>query len=549
MPATTTSARYREVLRILVRHGFGFVVGGRGIFGRLRSTSTVPIRPAELRLAIEELGVAFIKFGQVLSTRADLIPDVYAAELAKLQDAVPPAPSAEIIAVIERELKHPIAEIFTVFDPVPLASASIGQVHAVTLPGGVDAVVKVQRPGVRDQVTLDLEIGMRLARLVERRFNFRERTGIDLPAIVEEYSFTLRSELDYLREAKNTEIFQHNFADSPGIYIPAICWEYTTGYLITMERLHGMRIDNVPALIAAGYDPPAIAIESAKLVLREVFEYGLFHADLHPGNMFVMDGGIVGVIDFGMVGTLDDTTRTQLLLLVVAVISQDAERITDYLFRLGVVPGSTTNRAALRRDVKRVVAQYYGLQLNEIDTNVLLTDMLKLVQRHHLQMPSELALMLKMLAMAEGLARTLDPNFNMLAVAQPFGAEAIGLLFSPKRMLESARRFGIDVLEIGADLPLRLDRVLRQSEQSAQQLHEEVEAIQHSIQVMVNRLTIGLLIAAFVVGFSIIVRTLDPSGASGWFRVFVGVGVLLVTVLSGYYLWMLWRGQRNRNDV
>ena len=274
-------------------------------------------RPAELRRALEELGTTFIKLGQILSTRPDLLPPAYIAELQKLQDAVPPVPTALIIERIEEQLRRPVGELFTSFDPVPLAAASIGQVHAVTLPGGIDAVVKVQRPGVRAQVALDLRIAAQI-RAPDGGAPTISRSALVLTyrRLVDEFAWTLRNELDYLREAKNAEVFQRNFADNPNVRVPAICWEYTTTQIITMERMHGLRIDDVAAIEAAGYSPARIAEQSARIVLQEVFEDGFFHADLHPGNLFVLDTGVIGAIDFGMVGTIDEALRTNLLFLL-----------------------------------------------------------------------------------------------------------------------------------------------------------------------------------------------------------------------------------------
>jgi len=542
--ATTVTARYREVLRVLVRNGFGFVVGGRV---RRRApeaeAAEARTRPVRLRLAFEELGTTFIKLGQVLSTRQDLLPPAYIAELAKLQDAIPPLPTPVIVAAIEAELGRPIAELFTAFDPTPLATASIAQVHAVTLPGGMEAVVKVQRPGVREQVLLDLEIAARLGRLIAGRFNLMERTGLNLPALVEEFTYTLRGELDYLREARNAEVFQRNFVDEPLVFIPAICWEYTTARLITMERLRGFRIDDVGAILAAGYDAADIATRSARLVLKEVFEDGFFHADLHPGNLFVMEHGIIGVVDFGMVGTLDDATRTQLLLLVVAVVEQDADRITDFLVRLGVVNGSF-DRAMLRRDVQRVVTEYYGLTLEQVDFSRLITDLSVLAQRHTLTLPPDLALLLKMLLMIEGLARTLDPNFNILAVAQPFGEQAIKSLFTPERIMQQLRRTALDLADLSVDLPRRFDRVLRGAEQSVVTAREAAMRTERLIQTAVNRLAVGILIGAFIIGFAIVIFAVHPELNDVVFRLLILGGFAAVSVLSVIFFASFWRSGR-----
>jgi len=531
LAATTVTARYREVLRVLARNGFGFVVGGRGQRRALNEDETeLRTRPVRLRRVFEELGTTFIKLGQILSTRQDLLPPAYIAELQKLQDAVPPLPTPVIVRAIEAELGQPVAALFTAFDPVPLAAASIAQVHAVTLPGGIDAVVKVQRPGVREQVALDLEIAARLAGLIAGRLNLAERLGLDLPALVEEFTYTLRGELDYLREARNAEAFANNFAGESSIYIPAICWEYTTPRLITMERLRGVRIDDLPAIRAAGYDPAALAVRSARLVLKEVFEDGFFHADLHPGNLFVMPGDVIGVVDFGMVGRLDETTRTQLLLLVIAVVDQDADRITDSLARLGVVSG-ISDRTSLRRDIQRLVAEYYGLALDQVDLGRLVTDLSIITRRHALTLPPDLALLLKMLLMIEGVARTLDPAFNILAVAQPYGAEAIKSLFTPERIRQQLLRTAFDLADLGVDLPRRLDRVLRSTEQSSFTAREAADRAQRLVQTAVNRLALGVLIGAFIIGLAIVIFAVHPGVNDLLLRLmllggFAAVGVL-----------------------
>ena len=552
MAATSATGRYREVLRVLVRYGFGFVVGDR--FWPLRRRPTDEdvaaslSRPSQVRAALEELGTTFIKLGQILSTRPDLLPPEYIAELQKLQDHVPPEPTAVIAARLEEQLGGPIARLFVHFDPVPLAAASIGQVHAVTLPGGVDAVVKVQRPGVRDRVAVDLEIAARLARLAEERFNVLKATGINLPQLVEEFAWTLRNELDYLREARNAEVFQRNFAGNPAVYIPAICWEYTTPQVITMERLRGLRIDDVPGLIAAGHDPVRIATQSAEIVMQEVFQDGIFHADLHPGNFFVLPGGVIGALDFGMVGMLDAATRAQLLMLFIAIVRQDADRITDHLYRLGIVGGARTDRAMLRRDVQRLTAQYYGLNLNELDVSRVLLDLLALVRRHHLTLPADLALLMKMLLMIEGLGRALTPDFNILAVAKPFAERAIRDLFAPERIAARVRETATDLAWLGMELPGRLDRLLQRLEQGRLVLQtEEVEAERaaRAIQALANRVVFGILIAAFIVGLAIVILAIRPSGSDLWVRLLIVAGFGFVSMLGLLFVWSLWRSGRS----
>lgn len=548
MAATTVTARYREVLRVLVRYGFGFVVGVRPRLRRRspeQEAAEARDRPQRLRMAFTELGTTFIKLGQILSTRPDLLPPAYIVELQKLQDAVPPLPTPVIVATIEAELGQPIAALFAAFDPVPLAAASIAQVHAVTLPGGVDAVVKVQRPGVREQVQLDLEIATRLGGLIARRLNVTERTGLDLPALVDEFAYTMRAELDYLREARNAEVFQRNFAGEELVHIPAICWQYTTSRLITMERLRGLRVDDLPALRAAGHEPADIATRSARLVLKEVFEDGFFHADLHPGNLFVLADGRIGVVDYGMVGTLDERTRGHMLLLLVAIVEQDAERITDYLSRLGVVTRLTLDRMPLERDLRRLLAEYYGLPLEQLNLQRLILEVTALVRRHNLTMPPNLALLLKMLLMIEGVARTLDPAFNIVAVAQPYATGAIAGLFAPEKLLTQARRIVFDVGDLSAGLPRRLDRVLRQVEMYAQIARDEADQTQRLVQVVVNRLAVSILISAFIIGLAVVIFAVRPSGDDVLVRVLIVAGFAAVGLLGLLFVFSYWRSGRS----
>ena len=408
--------------------------------------------------------------------------------------------------------------------------------------------MKVQRPGVRERVTLDLEIAARIARLAEERLNIAERTGMHLPLLVEEFGWTLRNELDYVREAKNAELFQRNFAKTSFVHIPAICWEYTTARIITMERLRGLRIDDVAGLQAAGFVPARIAEQSAEIVLQEVFQDGFFHADLHPGNLFVLPDGIIGVIDFGMVGTIDEKTRAQLLFLLVAIVGQDADRITDHLFRLGVVGGATTNRNLLRRDIQRLTAQYYGLTLEELDVSHLVTDLLAVVRRHRLTLPADLALLMKMLLMIEGLGRTLEPAFNVLAVAQPFAMDALKILVAPERVLRQLRQTATDLTGLAFELPGRLDRLLQQLEQGKQIVQIEsinAEKAARSIQALANRIVFAVLIAAFIIGLALVILAIRPSGNDRWVQALIVAGFGFASLLGVFFVWSLWRSGRS----
>ena len=245
-------------------------------------------RPEHVRLAIEELGATFIKLGQILSTRTDILPPEYIAELAKLQDQAPPVDSAIIVEMIVEELGYPITEVFATFDPVPVAAASIGQAHAATLPNGKEVIVKVRRPGVVEQIEEDLEIIQNLAVTASRRWEFADH--YDLPGLAREFAQTLRAELDYIREGRNAERFAVNLANNPSIHIPCIYWETTTARVLTLERIRGIKINDLSALDAAGIDRPALAERAVRIILKMILEDGFYHADPHPGNFFKVSG-------------------------------------------------------------------------------------------------------------------------------------------------------------------------------------------------------------------------------------------------------------------
>src|SRR5574340_754828 len=297
-------ARYREIAEALTRHGLGYLVDIIGLerfipFRQRRENSTSS--PEHLRMMLEELGITFIKLGQLLSTRTDLLPPEYIAELSKLQDQVSTTiPGKKIEAILDEELDKPVQAIFSQFEYSPLAAASIGQVHTATMLDATDVVVKIRRPGALQQVEEDLSIIQNLADIASRRWDIAEL--YDLPGLVYEFSQTLRAELDYMSEARNAESFAKNFARNPSVHIPAVYLEETTSRLITMERIEGIKINSIEEIEEAGLSPPELAKQVTHIVLQMVFEDGLFHADLHPGNIFVRPQGQIGLIDFGRVG-------------------------------------------------------------------------------------------------------------------------------------------------------------------------------------------------------------------------------------------------------
>lgn len=545
--------RYRQVLEILARHGFGWLLGQLGLTRRMLTfpwgplghrPPPAPTQAEHLRLALEELGVTFIKLGQILSTRSDLLPPEYVAELQKLQDAVPAEPIQVIQTQIERELGSPPSEIFARFDMEPIGSASIGQVHSAQLKTGEEVVVKVQRPGVEALVEEDLAILRDLSRAAGRTFWGRI---YDLPALVDEFASILRRELDYLVEGQNAERFRHDFLGDPRVRIPRIHWDYTTRRVLTMERLEGIKISDLQALEAAGVDCRRLAAEAAQLTLEMILEHGFFHADPHPGNFVVMGGEVIGLLDFGMVGHLDEITRDGLLFLLLAIANQDMDRVIDQLLALGVT-GSSLQLDRLRNDLSHLLSLYWGVPLKEIEVGRVIEEALAIIRRHRLQLPTNLVLLTKTMAMDEGLARSLDPEFSAAEVLRPYVLRLVRRRYLPQHWAKRLLPTLLDLSQMAVTLPRRTERLLTRLERGNISVNMRVQETDHVLEVLnsvASRLVLGMLASGFAVAIALLIQTYYAVGfhwlVVGWL---LALGMAFVAVLG---LWLaltiLRRGQ------
>lgn len=407
-------------MRVLVRHGLGWLAGGprlgrlmpfhRGLLGHPRRA--VPYtRPEHVRLALEDLGATFVKLGQIASTRGDLLPPAYQAELARLQDAASPEPWETIRPVLEAELGDSLEDVFVTIDPAPVASASIGQAHAATLADNTEVIVKVRRPGVVQLVEIDLDLLTRAARRIGRRLDPAGRW--DLPTIAAEFAATLRAELDYRREAANAQRFAAQFANRLDVRIPRVFPAASTSRVLTLERLRGLKLDDLDGLDAAGIDRAALADRAARLLLEMIYTNGFFHADPHPGNFFVQPDGAIGLIDFGMVGEIVPEQRAWLTGLLFALARRDPDAMVESFLAMGTAPPDV-NRGRLQADLVAVVSAAVDRPLGEVSVGRLLEDLLAMMRRHRLRLPAALALLAKTITMAEGMGAHLDPSFRLL---------------------------------------------------------------------------------------------------------------------------------------
>ncbi len=499
--------RYRRIVTVLARHGFGSVLEYLQLDRYLslparilRQAPALPISPAEhLRQALEELGPTFVKLGQVLSTRPDLLPPDFIAELSKLRDAVAASPWATVQQQLTEAYGDALEKTFMWVDPQPLGSASLAQVHAAALPDGSEVVLKVQRPGIKKIIESDLEILHDLASLAERT-----PLGVvyDPREIVSEFSFTLRNELDYRREGSNADRFRRNFLGERYIYIPKIYWEHSGPIVLVLERLHGVKLDDLAGLEAAGYDRHQVALNATRIMVKELLEDGFFHADPHPGNFLVMPGEVIGAMDFGMVGHLTEHDRLNLIRFYAAVMQLNASEVVEQLLRMGAVRGRV-DRLALERDIRHLLNKYYGLPLKDIRAGDVLDEVVPIAFHHRLRLPSDLWLFAKAVIVMEGVGQQLDPHMDVFAVFEPYARRLLQDSFLPKHwapdLIGGAEAWSYLVGQVPR-LGLDLFRNIERGESPFLFRFGANKETLDRLDQLTTRLSISLLIAGLIIG-------------------------------------------------
>jgi ubiquinone biosynthesis protein len=506
--------RLREITTVLAKQGFPDVVarlhlertvalGRRLRFWRRREPWGT--KAERIRLALEELGPTFVKFGQALSTRADLLPEDLVAELSRLQDEVPPLPQGVAEAAIEAELGAPISALFATFDVQPVAAASIAQVHRAVLENGDEVAVKVRRPGIEDTIERDLAILGQLAWLAER---YLPDSDLYQPAsLVAEFARSIRRELDLALEGRTIDRFAKNFAGDATIRLPGVHWERTARGVLTLEFIPGRKVLDV-LRAPQGYDLPLIARRGADLVLNQVLRHGLFHADPHPANIFVLPGNVICPIDFGNVGRVDKPLRHALASLVHAVVREDAERVTAAVLSIGR-PLQSLDADALRRDVTELLEAYSGAAMRDLSIGALLHDALAVMHRHRLQFPVDLMLLARAFVTIEGVGRQLDPTFQMVEYARPVVAGIMRDRFSPSAVASGAEALGRELGEAMQSVPRDLVEIISKAKDDRLQIQFVHRNLEHFVQEMdrsSNRLSFAIVIAALIVGSSLVVQ-------------------------------------------
>jgi ubiquinone biosynthesis protein len=509
--------RYRQIIGIMIKYGFDhlleylnlsqFVAKSRRVLRR-KVSYLAQLSPAErMRLALEELGPSFIKLGQLLSTRPDVIPKNFVAEFEKLQDDVPSFPFAEFKAQICLELAKTVDEVYSYLDPVPIAAASIAQVHRARLMSGEDVVVKVRRPGVVEVIETDIDVLMGLALLMERHM-----PGSDIydpVGLVKEFARTIRREMDFSREGHTIEKIRDNFGGDTTLHFPKVYWEETAKGVLTMEYINGIKVSDLAAIERAGLDRKLIARRGADAFLKMVLEHGFFHGDPHPGNVLILPDNVICLLDYGIVGRLDAQLKGYLTDILLAILNRDVDEVISLLVFSGEF-GESFNSRGLKRDLSEFIDSYYEIPLQEIEVGRMLVEFIDIITTYHIKLQPDLMLLAKALVIIEGMGRELDPQFDMVEHLKPFMEQAIRDKMSPRRFAKDMGAIVMSYVNLTKNLPREVREILHRLNRNKFKIdleHRGLDLFSKEMDKSMNRLSSSLIIAALIIGSSIIMQT------------------------------------------
>jgi ubiquinone biosynthesis protein len=508
--------RLRQILAVSLKYGFGHILnrmklstyllrGQRLRWPRLKAV--VDLSPAErVRLALEELGPTFIKLGQVLSMRPFLIPPEYVAELTKLQDDVSAIGFDKVNGVIQEDLGSPAEELFQDIDRNPLASASLAQVHRARTLDEQEVIVKVQRPGVRDVILEDMSILRDLAHLLVKHIS--ESRRYDPVGIVDELDRTTQREVDFINEARSMEIFARNFAREETVHVPKVYWELSSSKVLTTEWIDGLKISELARFDELGLDRRIIARNGGRALLKQIFEDGFFHADPHPGNIFVLPGNVIAPVDFGMMGRLSPGMMAQLSELLVAIFQRNVDELGRLYLEMGIID-EKVDLTGFKLHLADLVDKYTGIPLNRVDMRSVVEDLFQISHRFQVRIRSEFMLLGRALGTYEEVGRKLDPEYNFLSEAEPFVRKMLWRRFDPQRILRELLQTGRDFHRLLSLMPQELGSILRkvrQGELALEFRHMGLDRLITELDRSSNRISFSLVIAALIVGSSLIMR-------------------------------------------
>jgi ubiquinone biosynthesis protein len=535
--------RISEIAQVAVRHGFGYFFHRNRLSdllpGNGQPGAEVPAseRGRHLREMLDELGPTFVKFGQLLSMRPDVLPPDIIAELRGLQDDVSPFPYEQVEEMVLAELGQPIERLFREFDPVPMAAASIGQVHRATLPNGRDVIVKVQRPGALRQIEADLNLMYQAARLAKERV--RALDFIDAEALVDEFARSIRQELDYRLEARNAETFRKNFAGHPHVRIPRVYWSYTRPRVLTLEYMDGTQLADLELLGWAPEQRRRLAEVLTEAWMTMIFRHGFFHGDPHPANVLVFAPDRIGLVDFGLAGRLTDEDVSKATGLFIDVLNENVEALPKRLAELGVRYPKEREEEFVA-ELRDMFYRYYGATLAEIDPQTVIRDVFALIYRMNLRLPTRFVLLDKAIATLGSVGIELSPDFNVFEVAKPYARSLLMGRYTPARIASRARRETVSLARIASKLPYQVHDILeevRDGQIEVGFVHKGLDEFMGKLDVAFNRLVIALVVASGLIGSSMLGIFAETGPKLIGLHVLAVIGFVVSGVLG---LWLLW---------
>jgi ubiquinone biosynthesis protein len=544
--------RVRQIIMVASRYGFGHLIEQLGLqrfvsFGKrvltLRKTAEYPEEPRSaperLRVMLEELGPSFIKFGQVLSCRPDLLPVEYTRELCKLTDSVSPFPFEQAKDIIERDLGSQLGAFFSKIDPVPVAAASIAQVHKAVLLDGTEVIVKVQRPHIEGIIDRDISILQGIAGLMD---SYVPEIAVYNPrGIVDEFARTIHRELDFFIEASNAAHFRRNFEGSSVLYIPRVYSNLTTKHVLVLERIKGIRIDDFERIDQEGYDRRAITEKGASAFFRMVFQDGFFHADPHPGNIFILPDKRLALVDFGIMGRVTEENMQYFADTIIAIVEKDFDKLVEQYVNIGFLADQTVDvdklRLELREELAEFLEPYYSMTVKQVDLGAYLDRLTRISIKFKLRMPQNLYLVYKTLLTIEGLLRQLDPDFNMIENAKPYVSRLIRRQRDPRRQISAALKNISEFQGIFSSFSRQSHAFIKKLARDDVHVnirHEELDRFIRDVDKSSNRLSFSILTAAIIIASSIIIH----SGLGQKIFGFPMIGVLgyIIAAILGFWL-------------
>jgi ubiquinone biosynthesis protein len=540
--------RYQEIIHAFIRNGFGYVVKEMGLSETLplskkwtKENKNLHVKSTgeRVRVFLQELGPTFIKIGQIASTRPDLIPKDIIQELEKLQDLAPSFSFTSVRQIIEEELGDTIENIFLEFHEIPLAAASIGQVHYAVLHTKEPVAVKIQRPGIRSIIETDLEILKDLARLAEYRLEWA--AAYHITDIVDELADSLRFELDYHIEGRNAEKIAKQFIDNPNIHIPNVYWDYSTKRVLTTEYIQGVKINEIEKMEEKGYNRKTVAERFAHAIFHQILIEGFFHADPHPGNIVVLPGEVIAFMDFGMVGRLSTDMKYHFASLVISLQRGSTDGIIKTISRMGLLPDDIA-MSLLRTDIEELKEKYYDIPLSKISLGEAVNDLFTVAFHHRIRIPADLTLLGKTLLTAEGVVESLDPEFSIIDVAEPFGHRLIKERYHPKNVAQNVWNNAFEYAEVISDLPKKVRELTSIIEHGKLRLEikvSEIDLLLGKLDRISNRLSFSIVLLSFsiiMVGL-IIGSSFTQKNTLIWRLPVIELGFGVATFM---FLWLLY---------